>query len=652
MPSGASETASPFMGAGQTYDSIGDTLAGIPLSVRGWRSWWLAFAAALALTGLLAVSLGVLFYEGVAVWGNNIPVTWALDIVSYDWWIGIACGGLLVSGMFLLLDIAWRSALNRISETMALLAAAAAAVYPIIHLGRPWFFYWNLPYPNSFALWPQFRSPLFWDAFDILSFLGLASGLWFVGLLPDLASLRDAAWHRARTTAPTGDINWALFRAQLYGIAALGWRGSAVHWHRWVQAYRSLALLGVVTVVALQVGASVMFAGTSEPGWHDTLLPVTYLAGAVFAGVGMLSVLTVVLRSAFHLESLVTLRHVQLLALLLLGLALVNIYCEATTAFVGALSGDSFEHAARLRRIAGPAAWSFWMLVTAGLLPPLLFAIPRLRASPAVLAWVGGAAAAGIWGDHYALIVGSLQHDYLPSAAHGSRITFFEWSTFAGSAGLFLLLLLLFLRLLPIVSMMESRQLAHRTGAGMDPAKQGAAHRAPTWGVAAEFATEADMAHAVEVLRGKQDLRVDAYSPVPSLAAARALGLHSHSIRGFALGGFLLGAGGTFGICTYATVHDYVFNIGGRPDFSWQSFVVPSLSFGSLVAGMAVVGAMLVFNRLPRLNHPAFNIPGIVRASADRFFVAAHGLDEAFDPGTAEAILTALPALSVHKVPR
>ena len=649
--SGASETASPFLGAGQTYYGIGSKLAGIPLGVQGWGRWWLAMAAALALTGLLAVSLAYLFYEGVAIWGNNIPVTWALDIVSYDWWIGIACGGLLVSGMFLLLEIAWRSALNRISETMALLAATAAAVYPVIHLGRPWFFYWNLPYPNSFALWPQFRSPLFWDAFDILSFLGLSAGLFYVGLLPDLATLRDTAWARARATEPIG-VNWALLRAQIYGIASLGWRGSAVHWHRWVQTYRTLALLGVITVVALQTGASVMFAGTSEPGWHDTLLPVTYFAGAVFAGVGMLSVLTVILRSAFHLESVITMRHVQLLALLLLGLALINIYCEATTAFVGALSGDAFEHAARLRRVAGPAAWSFWMLVTAGLLPPLLFAVPRLRASPALLAWVGGATAAGIWGDHYALIVGSLQHDYLPSAAHGSHITFFEWSTFAGSAGLFLLLLLLFLRALPIVSVMESRQLAGCTGAGLEPTKPGAGHGAPIWGVAAEFATEAEMAAAAQALRRRPGLRVDGYSPVPSPLAAHALGLHSHSIRGFAIGGFLLGAAGTFGMCTYATVHDYVFNIGGRPDFSWQSFVVPSVSFGSLVAGMGVVGAMLVFNRLPRLNHPVFNIPGIARASADRFFVAAHGLEADFDPAPAEAILAASTALSVHQVPR
>ncbi len=410
-----------------------------------------------------------------------------------------------------------------------------------------------------------------------------------------------------------------------------------MHWHRWVQAYRTLALLGVLVVVALQTGASVMFAGTLEPGWHTTLLPVSYLVGAVFAGVGTLSLLTVVLRSAFHLEALVTERHLQLLACLLLGLALADIYCEATTTFVALLGSDSFDHAAELRRIAGQTAWSTWMLITAGLLPPLLFVVPRLRRSPAMLAWIGGSTAAGLWGDHYAFIVGTLQHDFLPSAAHGSHITVFEWTTFAGSFGLFLLLLLLFLRLLPVVSMAESRQLATRTGAGRQAkATPGPDHNAPIWGVAGEFATEHEMARAVNMLRERFDLRVDAYCPVPSEITAVALGLAGHSIRTFAVIGFLFGAIGTFAMCTYATLYDYVFDIGGRPDFSWQSFVVPSLSFGCLCAGMAAVGAMLVGNRLPRLNHPAFNIPGILQASTDRFFVAVHTTN-GFDPKPIES---------------
>ncbi len=613
--------------------------------------WWIALSVALALTGVLLVALGFLFLDGTAIWGNNIPVTWALDIVSYDWWIGIACGGLLISGMFLLLDSPWRGALNRLSETMALLAAAAAAVYPIIHLGRPWFFYWNLPYPNSFALWPQFRSPLYWDAIDILSFLGLASGFWFVGLLPDLASLRDDAWARAQ------DTGRGILRAQLYGIAALGWRGSAVHWVRWTCTYRTLALLGVLVVVALQIGASVMFAGTIEPGWHDTLLPVTYLAGAVLAGVGMLSVLTVILRDAFSLQDQITARHLRMLGWILLGVGLVTIYCEATTDFITVLGGEPAEFDALARRFAGPVAWSSWMMVTAALLPPLVFLLPPLRGRPGVLAWVGGAAAAGIWCDHYTLIVATLQHDYLPAAAGSTHITIFEWATFAGSAGLFLLLLLVFLRLLPIVSLVQTRILSPARASGA-PARS--EHRplrdAPLWGVAAEFSNEAELADAMRHLRGAAfpSVRLDTYTPVPAPRAASALGFGHGKLPAIAVAGGLAGASAMFAMCTYATGHDYVFNIGGRPVFSWPAFLIPTASFGCLCAGMAAVGAMLVLNRLPRLNHPAFNIDGIRRATQDRFFAVAHWTQDNFDPSALERTLATLPdtPLAISRVPR
>jgi len=231
--------------------------------------------------------------------------TWALDIVSYDWWIGIASGGLVVSAM-LLLDAEWRGALNRITETMALVSAAAAGLYPIIHLGRPWFFYWNLPYPNTFLLWPRVRSPLFWDAVDIVSYLLVCLSFWYVGMLPDLAAMRDRAIERLHD-GPGHQLR--NLRAQLYGIAALGWRGSARHWQRWMQAYRTIALFGVLLVVSLQTGAAVMFAGTVEPGWHDALSPVTFLFGAIFSGVAMVAVLAVVLRSVFGLTPLITPRH-------------------------------------------------------------------------------------------------------------------------------------------------------------------------------------------------------------------------------------------------------------------------------------------------------------------------------------------------------
>jgi len=452
--------ARDIIGAGQTFDSIGAEIADIAFTHPMRRRWWLAFAGAMALLGVLYAALLALFIEGVGAWGNNVPVTWALDIVSYDWWIGVACGGLLVSALFLLLGAQWRSALNRITETLALIAAAAAAVYPIIHLGRPWDFYWTLPYPNTLLLYPQFRSPLFWDAVDILSFLVVALSFWYIGLIPDLATLRDSAIARIRQRDQRG-----LLRAQLYGIVALGWRGSALHWHRWTQAYRITALLGIIVVVSLQTGAAVMFAGSIEPGWHDTLLPVAFIAAALFAGVGFIAAASVLIRAILALEGLITARHLDVLAKLLLLLGLVNLYCYAAEIFMTLLGGDDFEIAVLHRRIEGPHAWAFWTIAIAALLPPHLFWIAAARRSAVALFVVGLLVAIGMYADHFMIIVVTLQHDFLPSASHPYAADGWGIATFAGSIGLFLALILLALRCLLIVSIMETRRLERVGGA-------------------------------------------------------------------------------------------------------------------------------------------------------------------------------------------
>ncbi|WP_428484796.1 NrfD/PsrC family molybdoenzyme membrane anchor subunit [Rhodopila sp.] len=454
MPSDIAQRPGRFIAPDQTYVTVGREVAGITFLHPRWVLWWLALTASLALVGLLLISLFFLYWQGVGIWGNNIPVAWALDIVSYDWWIGIASGGLLVSALMLLLDMEWRGALNRITETMSVLAVVAAGIYPIIHLGRSWFFYWNLPYPNSMVLWPQFRSPLYWDAVDIISFLLISLTFWYLGLLPDLGTLRDRAFERAVEAKGRG-----LLRAQLYGIAALGWRGSAVHWQRWTHAYRTVALLGVLLVMSLQAAAAVMFAGTLEPGWHDTLQPVAFVAAALFAGVGVVAMLAVMLRSVFALQPLITTRHMEIVAKLLLALGLINIYCYAQEFFNTYLFGDSYEIATAGRRIAGDGAWSSWGILVCALLPVQLFWIPALRRSAKLLCLVGALVAAGMWADHYMVIVVTLQHDFLPSAARPYSMDVWGVSTLVGVMGLFLFLLLLFLRYIPVVSIIETRQL-------------------------------------------------------------------------------------------------------------------------------------------------------------------------------------------------
>ncbi len=451
--------ASPVIAPERRWTTVGREVTGVAFGHESGLRWWIAFAVALALVGLLTICLFWVLYEGVGVWGNNIPVTWALDIVSYDWWIGVASGGLLVSAVQLLLGTEWRGAVNRITETMALIAAAAAGLYPIVHLGRPWFFYWNLPYPNTFLLWPQFRSPLYWDAVDIISYLLICLCFWYVGMLPDLATMRDRGVERTEQAAGRPGHWFRLLKAQLYGIAALGWRGSVVHWQRWEQAYRAIAIFGVVLVVSLQTGAAVMFAGTLEPGWHDTLLPVAFLFAALFAGVAVVAMLVVVMRAVFPLRDLITPRDLDRLALLLLALGLANLYCYAAEFLTTALAGTDYDRAVLGRRFIGPHAWSTWAIIACALLPVQLFWLRPFRRSAVVVFAAGLLVAFGMYADHFMVIVITLQHDFLPSAAHPYAIGLIGVATFLGTVGLFLLLLLLFVRFLPMVSILGMRRI-------------------------------------------------------------------------------------------------------------------------------------------------------------------------------------------------
>ncbi len=376
MPSEAVQHGRPrYLPPTHTGKTIGAQIAGIAFDHPSRKRWWLAFAVCCALTLWLGVALGWVFYWGIGVWGNNIPVGWALDIVSYDWWMGNACGALMVSALLLLLRQYWRGALNRIAETVALLATATAGVYPIIHLGRAWFFYWTLPYPNDLDLWPQFRSPLVWDAFDIISLLVVALLFWFVGMIPDLATLRDRA--------P------GLWQKRLYAIGALGWRGSALHWARWLQAYRILALLAVLQAICTQCGASVMYAGTLEPGWHDTLLPAFFVVNAAFSGLGAVAVVVTLVRYLYPIESLITPRHLDILGRLILAAGLLSTYCYCADFFYTALAGDPYERAVMLQRLTGLYAGSFWLIVVAALLPIHLLWFAAVRRSPLLLFVIG-----------------------------------------------------------------------------------------------------------------------------------------------------------------------------------------------------------------------------------------------------------------------
>ncbi|MET7245672.1 quinol:electron acceptor oxidoreductase subunit ActD [Methylobacterium sp. EM32] len=658
--SGTTIPRAGLLGRDEDFASIGRAVTEASARTRS-RAWWIAFAGACGLLGVFAAALFWLLLNGVGIWHNNNPVVWALDIVAYDWWIGIACGALLTSATLRLTGAAWRSGVDRIAETTAILAAAAAALYPIIHLGRPWVFYWTLPYPNTLALWPQFRSPLVWDAIDIISFLGVCLSLWYVGLLPDLAILRDRAFGAvlAEIDARGRSRRLTLLKAQVYGILALGWRGASTHWERWLMATRTLSGLALVLVVSLQTGASVMLAGTVLPGWHDTLLPVTFLTASLLSGVGVTAALCVLVRRALHLEALITERHLALMARLMLGLGLASAYCYATEIFSSLLHGDAYDRGVLVRRLSGSHAWAFWIIVVFALLPVQLFWFRAFRRSGLVVALVGVAAAIGSFGDHFMLLIVTLSHDFLPSSAHPYRMGAWGLATLAGSIGLFLALLLLGLRTLPMVSITETRRFAES-----HPDGQPSGERAPTlaetaeaplWGVSAEFDNAGTLAAAVKAMRARDfGARIETYGPVPMPRAADALGRPAGILPPLALGAALLGGIAFMAMCLYATGFDYVFDVGGRPRFSWQAFMVPSVSFGILCGGLTALLALLFQNRLPRLNHPAFAIPGFSRASEDRFFLALEAAGPRFDPARIEQALARLPdgrPLMVRRVP-
>ncbi|PPQ40872.1 NrfD/PsrC family molybdoenzyme membrane anchor subunit [Rhodopila globiformis] len=428
--------------------AIGNEIAGLTFGHPSRTRWVIAFGISALMASWLVIALGWLFYWGIGVWGNNIPVGWALDITNYDWWMGNACGALIISGLLLLLRQHWRGALNRVAESVALLSAAAAGIYPIVHLGRPWFFYWNLPYPNSLLLWPQFRSPLVWDAFDIISFLVVALLFWYVGMIPDLATLRDR---------PAG-----VLKRRIYGVAALGWRGSARHWSRWNRTYRTLAVFGVIQAICTQCGAAVMYAGTVEPGWHDTLLPAFFIVNAVLSGLGLIAVVVSIVRYLYPVESLITREHLDVIGRLILAAGLLSTYCYLVDFFFTALGGDSYDRSVMMRRFTGLYAGSFWLIVGAALLPVHLLWFRAVRCSALMLFLLGILMMAGMWGDHFMTLVTTQHRDFLPSSQAFYTTSFWAVTTWLGTIGLFSSLMLLVLRYVPVVSIIETRLLAHQ----------------------------------------------------------------------------------------------------------------------------------------------------------------------------------------------
>ncbi len=436
-----------IVGSGHTFGSVTDKISSIVQTTRTPKAWYVGFTISFAFLMLLMVSVAWLFVRGIGIWGINIPVGWGVDIVNFVWWIGIGHAGTLISAILLLMRQQWRTSINRFAEAMTLFAVSCAGLYPILHLGRPEYFYWLLPYPSTMGIWPQFRSPLMWDVFAVSTYATVSALFWFVGLIPDFATLRD------RATSTTGRV--------IYGILAMGWRGSARHWRRYEQAYLLLAALATPLVVSVHTIVSFDFAVSVIPGWHTTIFPPYFVAGAIFAGFAMVLTIMLPLRAAYGLEDFVTLRHIRNMCYVLLASGLIVAYGYLMEVFFAWYSGNHYEAHVILNRFYGPYAWLYWALILTNIVIPQVLWFSRVRQNLLVVWLVAMSVNIGMWLERFVIIVISLHQDFLPSSWGMYTPTFWDWSTFFGTIGLFCSLLFLFLRFLPMISIFEMRELVH-----------------------------------------------------------------------------------------------------------------------------------------------------------------------------------------------
>ena len=441
-----------YLSADHAYAEITDRVEGLVLTPGRRVGWWLGLFIAFGLVMLLLLTVTVLLALGVGVWGIMIPVAWGYAITTFVWWIGIGHAGTLISAILFLLRQQWRTSINRFAEAMTIFAVANAALYPLLHLGRPWFFYWLIPYPSTMGVWPQFRSPLIWDFFAVGTYFTISLIFWYLGMIPDLAGLRD----RARTR----------IAQVIYGVLALGWRGSARHWQRYEHAYYLFAALATPLVVSVHSVVSADFAVAIVPGWHSTIFPPYFVAGAIYSGFAMVLTIAIPLRAAFRLQDFITLRHLDVMARIMLVTGLIVAYAYIVEHFMAWYSGDIFELAQLLNRALGPYAVLYWLLLllNVGVAQALWFA--RVRTSVPLLFVVALLINVGMWIERFVIVVGSLSRDFLPAAWGVFRPTFWDWSMLVGTLGLFSALMFLFVRLLPIIPAFEMRRLLREVRQG------------------------------------------------------------------------------------------------------------------------------------------------------------------------------------------
>jgi Ni/Fe-hydrogenase subunit HybB-like protein len=431
---------------GQTFKSITAKIAGIVLTPDTPLGWFALFGVGGAGATVLLVAITWLFLKGTGIWAVTQPVAWGFAIINFVWWIGIGHAGTLISAILLLFKQGWRNSINRFAEAMTIFAVVCAGMFPLIHIGRPWLGYWLLPYPNTMNVWPQFRSPLLWDVFAVSTYATISVVFWYIGMVPDFGTMRDRAKHPLAKYA--------------YGLVSLGWRGSARHWMRYETASLLLAGLATPLVLSVHTVISFDFAVAVIPGWHTTIFPPYFVAGAIYSGFAMVLTLAIPLRKFYHLEGLVTDRHIDNMGKVMLATGFIVAYGYGMEVFMAWYSASHWEAFMMWNRMFGPMGWSYWVLVTCNLAIPLTTLWSRkLRTSIPYMFFISIVVNTGMWFERFVIVVTSLYRDFLPSSWGTYRATKWDYMIYVGTLGLFTALFLLFVRFLPMIPMSEIRMM-------------------------------------------------------------------------------------------------------------------------------------------------------------------------------------------------
>jgi Ni/Fe-hydrogenase subunit HybB-like protein len=637
----------PLVAGNHDFASISNLICGL-VERPAQRWWWLAFLVC-GTTGLIgALATIYVISTGLGIWGMNQTVGWGLPIGTFVFWIGIGHAGTLISAILFLFRQKWRSSLNRAAEAMTLFAVACAGLYVMIHIGRVWIAWFMVPLPNSNALYPNFRSALGWD-FAAISTYGLVSLMfWYVGLIPDLATLRD----RAGTPV----------RRFLYGLFALGWRGSGRHWNNYEMAYLLLAGLATPLVVSVHTIVSFDFSTSIIPGWHSTIFPPYFVTGAIFSGLAMVITLMVPLRKLCGLEDVVTITHLQNMCKLILATSLIIGYAYGTELFMAWYAGNRVEQYSFWARVFGFYGWCFWTMVLCNVLIPQLFWFRWFRTTPWLMFLIALLVNVGMWFERFVIVSTSLSWDYLPSSWKLFFPTWVDYVQLLGGFGLFTTLFLVFVRILPMVAISEVKACLpaadpHAPGhssndptgaASVRPPLDVKPAKGPTFGVLARFAGPGELLAAVRGLRQAGYRALDTYSPFPIHGMERALGLRRSLVPAFVFAGGAIGVLFAQWVQYYESAVGYPLVVDGKPLNSPEAFVPISFETMILYASIAAVLGMLFLNGLPRFYHPAFRGASFARASDDGFFLSVETTDPMFDRNGTPALVASLGATEVE----